>query len=171
MKKRRKKKIPKQSLAKNIALLFLSLGILAGASVLFSTINNKSEFSFNPLQHSWNDILTEQERTESGQDDAVSQKSAIGPFEYTFYDILFKKDAEESGSEHYSIQIAAFKTTEQAEKFAQDLKEKARLRCRVEQKGTWSCVRWGSFSTKASAQRYNEKLSAKLQRNCIIVKM
>ncbi|MDT8273907.1 MAG: SPOR domain-containing protein [Desulfomonilia bacterium] len=171
MKKRRKKKPPKQSLAKNVALLFLSLGILAGASVLFSTINGSSHLSLSPLQDRFSGFLKEQRPEVTSAENTAVQKSSVGPFEYTFYDILFKKDATEASGEHFSIQIAAFKTKDRAEQLAKEINEKTRLRWRVDQHGSWSYVRFGNFSTRASAERYKDKISATLQRECLVVKM
>jgi cell division septation protein DedD len=170
MAKRKKQK--KQSLAKNIALLFLSLGILAGASILFSAVNGRSDFSYDPFRSKWTTIISQRQK------DSVSKKSKVTPqessasaYDYKYWDILLLQDKEEPpGDNNYSIQIAAFKTLKQAQNYAGNLKDKTHLQCSVVSKGKWSVVRWGSFSTKSSADRYRTKLSERLNRECIVVK-
>jgi cell division septation protein DedD len=171
MAKKRKQK--KQSLAKNIALLFLSLGILAGASILFSMVNGRSDFSYDPFHSKWKTLIAQDNKTKPSQKSEVkTQKSSANTFEYSYWDILLIQDKEEPASENnYSIQIAAFKSLQQAQKYANDLKDKTHLQCKVITKEKWSMVRWGSFSTKSTAERYRKKLSKRLQRECIVVKM
>lgn len=171
MAKRRNQK--KQSLAKNIALLFLSLGILAGASILFSTVNGRSDFSYDPFRSKLANIISPLHENNSPQKTEVkTQKSSVSAYDYKYWDILLLQDkAEPSGDNNYSIQIAAFKSLTHAQNYAHDLKEKTHLQCRVVSEGKWSVVRWGSFSKKSSADRYRKKLSERLQRECIVVKM
>jgi len=169
----KKKKQRNQSLAKNIALLFLSLGILAGASILFSAVNGRSDFSYDPIRSKWTNIISQ--RHEAGvakKSKETPQESSINAYDYKYWDILLLQDKEEPpGDNNYSIQIAAFKTLQQAQNYAHDLKDKTRLQCRVVVEGKWSVVRWGSFSTKSSADRYRKKISERLHKKCIVVKM
>ncbi len=171
MAKRKKQK--KQSLTKNIALLFLSLGILAGASILFSAVSGRSDFSYDPFRSKWTNIISQRhENTAPKQSKVTPQESSANAYDYKYWDILLLQDKEEPpGDNNYSIQIAAFKTLKQAQTYAGDLKEKTHLQCKVVSEGKWSMVRWGSFSTRSTADRYRKKLSERLQRECIVVKM
>ena len=171
MARRRTRK--KQSLTKNVAMLFLSLGVLAGASVLFSTISARPEFSYAPFGQRWkslmaSDLKQEGEKTRKTE---IRKGSASG-FEYSYWDILLLQDNNTSSADDsFSIQIAAFKSREAAKSFAAELEKKTRIRCTVEDTGKWSVVRWGSFHTRETAERYCSKLSDRLQRECIVVKM
>ncbi len=170
VKKRHQKK---QSLAKNIGLLFLSLGILAGASLLFSTVSDRSDFSYDPFHSQWTNLVTQERETTSSQEsETKAPKSTASAFEYSYWDILLLQDKEDaSGENAYSIQIGAFKSLKKAQDFASHLQEKNHLQCKVINKGDWSMVRWGSFTSKASAERYRKKLSSQLQQECIVVRM
>ena len=167
----KRKKQRKQSLAKNIALLFLSLGILAGASILFSAVNGRSDFSYDPFRSKWTNILSQHhEKGVSKKSKVAAQESSANAYDYKYWDILLLQDKEEPpGDNTYSIQIAAFRTLTQAQKYAGDLKEKTHLQCRVVKQGNWSVVRWGNFSARSSADRYRRTLSERLNRECIVV--
>jgi cell division protein FtsN len=168
----KKRKPKKQSLAKNIALLFLSLGILAGASILFSMVNGRSDFSYDPFHSKWKSLIAQDNKTNPAQKSEEKTQKSANAFEYSYWDILLVQDKEEpAGENNYSIQIAAFKSIQQAQKYAHDLKNKTHLQCKVVTKEKWSMVRWGSFSTKSTAERYRKKLSKRLQRECIVVRM
>jgi len=169
-----KKKIKKknQSLVKNIALLFLSLVILAGASFLFSTVNTNADFSFDPFGSQWLNLISRDQGSNQPGQKVNQDKTAASAFEYTYWDILLlREDTGASAGNNYSIQIASFKSSEQARSYAESIKEKTSLQCRVVNTGTWSAVRWGSFPTKDSAQRYCRELSSKLNKECIVVGM
>lgn len=171
MTKRRRQK--KQSLTKNVALLFLSLGILAGASILFSTVSGSSDFSYDPLRGKLASIISLRHEGKSVQtDEAKKKKSQASSYDYKYWDILLLQEkAEPPGDNKYTIQIAAFKSLKNAQNYAHDLKDKTHLQCRVVSQGDWSVVRWGSFSKRSSAERYRKKLSERLQKECIIIKM
>jgi len=161
-----------QSLAKNIALLFLSLGILAGTCILFSTVNERSDFSFDPFRSNWSNLVGKERKTKTADHEPKTTKTTASAFEYTYWDILLLQNNSALPAENnYSIQIASFISHDQALNYAKDLKEKTHLKFRVVNTGTWSAVRWGSFATKESAQRYCKELSSKLNRECIIIGM
>lgn len=168
---RKKRRHPRQSLAKNVALLFLSLGLLAGASMLFSSLSNRADISMDPIQSTWNGITSREEKPKATPEQTETKKSALSPFNYTFYKLLNQKEEPGQAVEHYTVQIAAFRSQDHAKSFAHEIKEKSRLICRIDKEGGWSCVRWGTFTTLDSAQQSREKLSEKLNRDCKVVKM
>ena len=154
-------------------MLFLSLGVLAGASILFSTINARPEFSLDPFGRRWKNLVTSGAETDGRPEEkSETRKSAASGFEYSYWDILLLQD-ESSGvsDDSFSIQIAAFKSHDAAENFASELEKKTRIRCSVKDTGKWSVVRWGSFHSRETAERYCSKLSERLQRECIVVRM
>lgn len=169
----RKRAPKKQSLTKNIALLALSLGILAGVSFLFSTLSDRPEFSFDPVGERWKSLVTDDTKSPAKPDGSSEpQKITAGSFEYSYWDILLLESGDKSASsESYSIQIAAFKSHESAKKLASKLQEESRVRCTVTDTGTWFVVRWGTFHSRETADRYCSKLSEKIKRECIVVKM
>jgi len=170
MAKKRKQK--NQSLAKNIALLFLSLGILAGASVIFTAVNGRPDFSFDPFRSNWSNLVDKGRKSKTTKNVAKTDKTTASAFEYTYWDILLLQDDTASSAENnYSIQIASFKSNDQAINYVKELKEKTHLQFKIVNTGKWSAVRWGSFTTKDSAQRYCKQLSSKLNRECIIIEM
>ena len=169
----RKRKNKKQSLTKNIAMLFLSLGILAGASLLFSTINARPEFSYDPFGERWKNLVSSDPiMNENPSGKAQVSKRAASGFEYSYWDILLLQDSNSaSEANSFSIQIAAFRSHDAAKGFAAELEERTKIRCTVADTGKWTVVRWGSFQSRETAERYCSKLSDRLQRECIVVKM
>jgi hypothetical protein len=172
-KKRRGAARKQSSTVKNVALLFLSLGLLTGASLLFSYLGNRSDLSLDPIQKTWNGIVSQQDNAEAEvpAEQPERASSEVGGFDYTFYDILAHKGSQDSPEEHYSVQIGAFRSRDQAKEFARDMKERARVSFRIDTDGKLSCVRWGSFTTREAADKQCAKLSDKLGRTCIVVKM
>jgi len=170
---RKRKNTNKQSLPKNIALLFLSLGILAGASVLFSTISARPEYSYDPLETKLNKLVAKnQDKAAVTGEKEVPQKSSTGSFEYSYWDILLLQDKNHSPSgESYSVQIASFKSHEAAKQYAAELEGKSHLKCVVEESSRWYIVRWGSFHTREVAERYCGTLSSRLQKECVVMKL
>jgi cell division septation protein DedD len=174
--KKKKKRIRKQSLTRNVALLFLSLGLLAGVSILFTSFSTRSELSMDPIQSTVKGLVTRDEKplpaTEPAPAKTEAKKStAIPTFDYSFYKILKEKNSSEPVEEHYTVQVGAFKSQAHAKSMAQELREKNRLKCRVEREGNLFCVRWGTFTTISSAEENRVKLSEKINRNCKVVKM
>lgn len=170
MKRKRKRRKQSQSLKRNVALLFLSLGILVGASVLFSIINDRPEYSYDPIESRLNKLVTKSpEKVLPKSEKEEPQKSS---FEYTYWDVLLLQDKESpSGSESYSIQIAAFKSEDAAKKYAAELEAKTHLRCNISDTGKWFAVRWGNFHSRETADRYCSTLSSKIQKTCVVTKM
>lgn len=170
---RKRKNSKKQSLPKNLALLFLSLGILAGASVLFSTINARPEYSYDPLESKLTKLVSKNpEKSAAKGEKEVVQKSSVNSFEYSYWDILLLQDKNPSSSgESFSVQIASFKSREAAEQYAAELEGKTHLRCTVDQNSRWHIVRWGSFHTREVAERYCGTLSSRLQKECAVIKL
>ncbi|HQO81734.1 MAG TPA: hypothetical protein PKW48_11815, partial [Deltaproteobacteria bacterium] len=92
-----------------MALLFLSLGVLAGASVLFSTISARPEFSYDPFGQRWRSLMASDSKqdTEKTPKTEIHKGSASG-FEYSYWDILLLQDNNTSSADDsFSIQIAA----------------------------------------------------------------
>lgn len=170
---RKRKHSKKQSLPKNIALLFLSLGILAGASLLFSTINARPEYSYDPLETKLNKLVSKgPEKSAVEGEKEAPQKSSANSFEYSYWDILLLQDKSQSSSgESFSVQIASFKSLEAAKQYAAELEGKTHLRCLVDDNSRWYIVRWGNFHTREVAERYCGTLSSRLQKECVVVKL
>jgi cell division septation protein DedD len=174
--KKKKKRNPKQSsVAKNVALLFLSLGLLAGVSMLFTSISGRSDLSFNPIQSTMKGLVAREDKPQVAAVPApqadTKKSSAIPAFDYSFYKILNQKHGSEKADEHYTVQIATFKSQAHAKSLVQVLREKNRIKCRVEKEGGLFCVRWGSYSTVSSAEQNRLKLSEKISRDCKVVKL
>jgi septal ring-binding cell division protein DamX len=170
MKRKRGKKKQSQSLKRNAALLFVSLGILIGASILFSVINARPEYSYGPIESKLSKLVAKSpEKALPKKEKAEPQKSS---FEYSYWDILLLQDKNSpTGDENYSIQIAAFKSEDAAKKFAADLEVKTHLRCTIDDSGKWFAVRWGNFHSRDAAQRYCSMLNSKVQRECFVTKL
>lgn len=174
MRKKSKKKGSRHrqsSLAKNMALLFLSLGLLAGVSFIFSYFGSRSELSLDPIQQTWDSAFSREDATQARQEQPKPKASSLNPVDLKFYDILNQKDTTTEPFESYTIQVGAFKTKEKAMKFAKELKEKSKLTFRVDKEGKMYCVRWNTFTTRESAAQDCEKLSARIQHECRVVKM
>jgi cell division septation protein DedD len=172
----KKKRNPKQSsVAKNVALLFLSLGLLAGVSMLFTSVSSRSEMSLNPIQSTMKGLVSQEDKPKAAAappaQTETKKNSSMTTFDYSFYKILNQKEGSEKADEHYTIQVATFKSQAHAKSLAQELREKTRIKCRVEKEGGLFCVRWGTYSTVASAEQNRVKLSEKLNRDCRVVKM
>jgi cell division septation protein DedD len=175
-KRQKKKRIHKQSLSRNIALLFLSLGLLAGVSILFTSFSTRSELSMDPIQSTVKGLVARDEKPLPATEPQpakteVKKSNAIPAFDYSFYKILKEKNSAEPIEEHYSVQIGAFKSQLHAKTLAQELREKSRIKCRIEKEGNLFCVRWGTFTTISTAEENRVKLSDKIKRNCRVVKM
>ena len=95
----------------------------------------------------------------------------MSPIDYTFYDLLNQKDTSAQGGDSYTIQVGAFKSKSQAKTFANELKEKYKLPFSIVKDGKVNSVRWGTFNTLEKAEKLRAELSAKLQRDCKVVKM
>ena len=175
VRKKRKGKLKKQSLAKNVALLLLSIAILTGASVLFTTLNTRPEYSYDTIEKNLSKIVSkapDQAVAQAEKEKPDPQKSSAGGgFEYSYWDILLLPDKNAPETESFTIQIGAFKTREAAQQLADEINDKTRLRCQVEARGKTFLVRWGTFHTKEMAQRYCSSLESKIQRNCAVVKL
>jgi cell division septation protein DedD len=170
-KKKKRRYTRQSSLAKNMALLFLSLGLLGAVSFVFSYFSTHADLSLDPIQSAWNGIFSPEEKPQAKAQEPDAKKSSVAPIDYSFYEILNKKQEPAHADTSYTIQVGAFKNKEHAVTLARELKEKSRLSFRVEKEGKLSCIRWGSFTTLDKAEKYREKLSAKLQRECKVVKM
>lgn len=168
---RRRRRRKSQSLTKNIALLFLSLGVLAGASVLFSTVDPRPEL-YDPIESKLNKLTSKGAGKDTGHVENIeAKKGSAGGFEYSYWDILLLQDKNASyAGEDYSIQIASFKSSEAAHKYASDLQARTHLKCSVGDNGRWFSVRWGSFHTREMAERYCSTLSGRLHKECVVVK-
>ena len=170
-KTRKKARCVKQlSLAKNVALLFLSLGLLAGVSFVFSYFSNRSELSLGPIQRTWNSAFSEKEKPQAVTEQPKPKTSSASPIGLTFYETLSQKGPS-STDDSYTIQVGAFRSRDKADSFARELKNKSKLSFRVDKEGKSYCVRWNTFTTQESAARDCGKLAAKIQHGCKVVKM
>jgi cell division septation protein DedD len=171
-KKKKRKRHTRQSIAKNVALLFLSLGLLAGASMLFTSVSSRSDLSLDPIQSTWKGLVSREDKPSKPiPAEKETKESSVTSFDYSFYKILRQKNGPAQTDEHYSIQISSFKSQDRARSLARELREKSRIKCRVDKEGTFFCVRWGTFTTVQSAEENRIKLSQKLNRDCRVVKM
>ena len=168
--KKKGRRVKQLSIAKNIALLFLSLGLLAGVSFVFSYFSNRSELSLNPIQRTWNSAFSEKEKPQAVTEQPKPKTSSVNPIDLTFYETLNQKEPS-STDDSYTIQVGAFKSRDKANSFARELKNKSKLSFRVDKEGKSYCVRWNTFTTQESAARDCGKLAAKLQHVCKVVKM
>lgn len=159
------------SLAKNMTLLFLSLGLLAGVSFIFSYFGSRSELSLDPIQQTWDSAFSKGDAPQASLEQPKPKTSSLNPADLKFYDILGQKDTAAPDVDSYTIQISAFKSREKAEKVARELRDKSRLSFRIDKEGKMYCVRWNTFTTMESAVKDCEKLSAKINRPCKVVKM
>ncbi|HPI91526.1 MAG TPA: SPOR domain-containing protein [Deltaproteobacteria bacterium] len=169
--KRGRKKRTQYSTLKNVVLLLVSLGLLTGASMLFSYLGNRSDISLDPIQKAFNGIVTGEEKADAPAKLPETKTGLMGGYDYEFYDLLSQKDDPSQSEEHYSIQIGAFKKNEHAKEFVRELNERARISLRIDRDGKLNYVRWGTFTTRESAEKQCAKLSDKLQRKCVVVKM
>ena len=168
--KKKGRRVKQLSLAKNVALLFLSLGLLTGVSFVFSYFSNRSELSLDPIQSTWNSAFSEKEKPQAVPEQPKTKTSSVAPIDLTFYETLNQKEPS-SREDSYTIQVGAFKSRAKADNFAKELKNKSKLSFRVDKEGKSYCVRWNTFTTQESAARDCVKLAAKIQHGCKVVKM
>jgi cell division protein FtsN len=168
--KKKGRRIKQLSLAKNIALLFLSLGLLAGVSFVFSYFGNRSELSLDPIQRTWNSAFLEKDKPQAVTEQPKPKTSSVTPIDLTFYETLNHKEPS-STDVSYTIQVGAFKSSVKANSFARELKNKSKLSFRIDKEGKSYCVRWNTFTTQESAARDCVRLAAKLQHVCKVIKM
>jgi septal ring-binding cell division protein DamX len=169
--KKKVRRVKQLSLAKNVALLFLSLGLLAGVSFVFSYFSNRSELSLDPIQRTWDSAFSQKEKPQTVPEQAKSKTSSVAPIDLTFYETLNQKEPSSSSEDSYTIQVGAFKSRVKADSFVKELHNKSKLSFRVDKEGKSYCVRWNTFTTHESAARDCVKLAAKLQHACKVVKM
>jgi len=66
---------------------------------------------------------------------------------------------------NYQLQVSSFKTHEEADKFAQELRVRGHkayvIQANVPSRGTWYRVRVGPFPTQAAASAYRSSFEAK----------
>jgi septal ring-binding cell division protein DamX len=168
--KKKGRRIKQLSLAKNVALLFLSLGLLTGVSFIFSYFGNRSELSLDPISRTWNNAFSEKEKPLAVNEQTKAKTSSVAPIGLTFYETLSQKEPT-STEDSYTIQVGAFKSRAKADSFVTELKNKSKLSFRVDKEGKTYCVRWNTFTTQESAARDCVKLAAKIQHGCKVVKM
>ncbi len=168
--KKKGRRIKQLSLAKNVALLFLSLGLLTGVSFIFSYFGNRSELSLDPISRTWNSAFSEKEKPLAVTEQTKAKTSSVAPIGLTFYETLSQKEPT-STDDSYTIQVGAFKSRAKADNFVKELKNKSKLSFRVDKEGKTYCVRWNTFTTQESAARDCVKLAAKIQHGCKVVKM
>ena len=168
--KKKGRRVKQLSLAKNVALLFLSLGLLAGVSFVFSYFGNRSELSLDPIQRTWNSAFSEKDKPQAVTEQPKPKTSSVTPIGLTFYETLNQKEPSNT-QDSYTIQVGTFKSRDKANSFARELKNKSKLSFRVDKEGKSYCVRWNTFTTQESASRDCGKLAAKLQHVCKVVKM
>jgi septal ring-binding cell division protein DamX len=170
--RKRKAKLKKQSLARNVALLLLSIVVLAGASLLFSILGARPEYSYAPIEKNLHKMVARaSEKNAVHAEKTEPQKGSAGAFEYSYWDILLLQDKDSGSAEHYSVQVAQFRSMDAARQYAGEIEDKSHLTCEVEEKGKAFVVLWGNFRTREMAERYCGTLSGRLQRECAVVKL
>ena len=166
--KKKGRRVKQLSLAKNVALLFLSLGLLAGVSFVFSYFSNRSELSLDPIQRTWDTTFSQKEKPQASPEQPKA--SSVAPIDLTFYETLIQKEPART-DDSYTIQVGTFKSRDKANSFARELGNKSKLSFRVDKVGKSYCVRWNTFTTQESAAGNCGKLAAKIQHSCRVVKM
>ncbi len=116
-------------------------------------------------------MIAEDMEGDEPTENAKRESSAVSGYDYKFYELLGEREGQDKSEEHFSVQIAAFRNRDHAKEFVQGLKEKTRIPLRIDRNGNLNCVRWGTFTTRETAEKQCVKLSEKLKRNCIVVKM
>ena len=90
--KKKGRRVKQLSLVKNVALLFLSLGLLTGVSFVFSYFGNRSELSLDPIQSTWNSAFSEKEKPQAVTEQPKTKTSSVAPIGLTFYETLNQKE-------------------------------------------------------------------------------
>jgi cell division septation protein DedD len=175
MRKRKKRRHPDRrkgtSMTRNVALLFLSLGLVVCACILYTSLFDRSDISLDPLQKALSGVTAQApSKTPPAKTEPREPTQAASAYDYTFYQMLGRKDASGPIDDHYCIQVAAFRTEGQARELARSLREKTRLRFNVERRGRLHYVRWGSFASRENAEKQCARLAEKLQRECMVVR-
>lgn len=190
----RKRKVARESgsLARNVVWFCVSVTILICASLLFRHIIQWPDLPLREVlvkesskvavfsgsdRKSQDKNADQKEQAPSRQslnDKETSEKpqaAAAAPYDYSFYDILGRpqKGTDKIESSHYSIQLGAFKSRQQALAFKDDLKAAKKLDCRVVKKGAWNVVLWGHFPTRKAAERSSRQMERRLGRECLVV--
>jgi cell division protein FtsN len=167
--KKKKSSPAKQSVVKNVFWVIASFCILTGTGMLLYYTTNHAGFSFNPVGYLMDSMAPDTGPVNMSMKKPLQKKDKTNEAEYSFYSLL--ENSDPNTDQPYSIQIAAFKSRERADTFTQSLKKNHHLRCKITKNKGWYLVRWGCFPTKAAAQRYCKKLSAKLTMKCITVEI
>jgi hypothetical protein len=182
--RKRKPPRPAGSLTRNIALLIMSVAILAGATWLFINTVDLPDIKFNISELKPGEILStikskfgkkeiddrhiaKSEKKKGKVEASVSDNE----YKYSFYDILFHQKQPKSADSRYSILIEQFKSKKSAQEYAKALEKDKRLTCRIERKGGKYAVVWGGFPASSDAERYNKLLSMMLDMECEVVEM
>jgi hypothetical protein len=172
MKKKRKRSYKKQSpLWKTLAKFFLSVVVLGCVFVLFLILIHDPDLSFNPIQNTLNGFFSHEGTPVGTLKPIETKKARVSAYVFSFWDLLIRRNNSEQSDRSYTIQVAIFIDKDQAEAFAQDLKDKSGLTFIIQHKGNLSLVRLGTYTTREEAQKDRENLSKKLHRDCIVVKM
>lgn len=161
------------STAKNVALLFLSLGMVVCSCIVYAYLFGRHGITLDPLQKAISGLSSEERPDKPSPETGPTppRQQAASAYDFMFYDMLGNKDEAHRETGSYSVQVAAFKSEESAKTMARSLEDKTRVKFRIDRKGPSYFVRWGSFSTKEKADRQCARLSEKLGRECIVVRM
>ncbi len=175
-----------RTLKKNIFLFLLSISILAGATWLFLNIIELPGLPFKIDQIKPKQVISaikarfgkneveDRHIAENGKSKKkkVEASAAVEEdYKYSFYDILYHQKQSRSPDNHFSVQIAAFKSKKSAQDLVKELENSRRLTCRIVKKGSQYSVLWGGFPSRNDAERYNRQLSGMLEKECIVVEM
>jgi hypothetical protein len=175
-----------RTLKKNIFLFLLSISILAGATWLFLNIIELPGLPFKIDEIKPKEVMSaikarfgknqveDRHIAENGQNKKkkIEASAAVEKdYKYSFYDILYHQKQSRSPDNHFSVQIAMFKSKKSAQDFVKELENDRRLSCRIAKKGSQYSVLWGGFPSRNDAERYNRQLSGMLEKECIVVEM
>lgn len=183
------------SLARNFVWFCVSVTILICASLLFhhiiqwpdlplkevilkesSKVALRSDSDRKPLDKQADRDVSTSRKAEKDKDKSASdepQAASSATYDYSFYQILShpRKGSDNSEPTHYSVQLGAFKSREQALAYRDDLRQTKKLDCRVAKKGSWSVVLWGNFPTKKAAERSSRQIERKLGSDCLVIEL
>jgi septal ring-binding cell division protein DamX len=168
-KKKRKAGPKKQSLARNVTLLVLSVVFLGGASFLFTWLSSKPEYSYEPIQKNLGKITAKaREKAPAPQAETAPEKSSSGAYD-DVWNMLMPRGQDAQTATRYGVQIAAFGSRDEAARRADEVQEKIRLRCDVEARGGMYVVAYGNFRTRQGAESSCRTLSSRLHQDCVVV--
>jgi cell division protein FtsN len=143
--------------------------ILGGVSFLFTRLSARPEYSYEPIQKNLGKIARKaRENAPAQSPQPAPEKGSTGTYDEV-WNMLVPRGQESPGPERYVVQIAAFRTREDAARKEDELREKIRLDCDVEMRDGLYMLTYGSFRTRESAERTCSTLRSRLRQECVVM--